>query len=152
MRLRLMKRGFSKEIKEGTSLLEKLLTEHVVNKVVVWSTMAKIWKTSKPFSMLDISNNLFVISFDVKEDKEKVLKGRSWLFDNFSFNLWSFDEFPPSQMVFNKAAFWIKMYDRPLSCMNKDIRVQIGNIIGKVVECDVRKDEIGWGDVLRVLI
>lgn len=94
--------------REEFSTAEKLLSKRVVNKEIVRSTMAKIRKTSKSFTILNLSSNLFVISFEVLEDKERVLKGRPWLFDNFLFNLKPLDGFtPPSLMDFTTTVFWI---------------------------------------------
>jgi len=64
-----------------------------------------------------------------------------------------FDGFtPPSQLVFEKAAFWVRMYNLPLACMGSDIGEQIGAIVGEVVEVDQNDGEVEWGEYLRVQI
>jgi hypothetical protein len=61
-----------------------------------------------------------------------------------------FDGFtPPSQLVFEKAAFWVRMYNLPLACMGSDIGEQIGATVGEV---DQNDGEAEWGEYLRVRI
>jgi hypothetical protein len=50
---------------------------------------------------------------------------------------------PPEKMKFDLAAFWVRMYHLPLSCMGREIGFKLGAIIG-VVE-DVDTDEVGVG-------
>lgn len=46
-----------------------------------------------------------------------------------------FDGFtPPTHIVFEKAAFWVRMYNLPLACMGLTIRHQIGATVGTVEE------------------
>lgn len=54
----------AKEVKkEELSIVEKLLVERIVNKEVLRSTMAKVWKTTKSFTVVEIKPNLFIFSF-----------------------------------------------------------------------------------------
>lgn len=64
----------AKEIKRGeNSIVEKLLVERKVNREIIRSTMSKAWKTTKIFNVVEIKPNLFIISFENKDDKEKVI-------------------------------------------------------------------------------
>lgn len=68
--------------------------------------MMKIWETLKPFTIMEIAADLYVINFELQADKEKVLQGRPWLFDAFLFNLKPYDGFTlPSQMEFSTTTF-----------------------------------------------
>jgi hypothetical protein len=55
-------------------------------------------------------------------------------------------------MDFEKAAFWVRMYNLPLACMGKEVVLKIGASVGKVEDVDIIDDEVGWGEYLRVKI
>jgi hypothetical protein len=44
------------------------------------------------------------------------------------------------------------MMDMPLACMGREVGLKIGSTVGVVEEVDTDKDEIGWGEYLRVKI
>jgi hypothetical protein len=55
-------------------------------------------------------------------------------------------------MDFEKAAFWVMMYNLPLACMGIVIGMQIGSSLGWVEEVDVNDENVGWGEYMRVRI
>lgn len=55
-------------------------------------------------------------------------------------------------MSFDHESLWVQLHDLPLACMNRDYGERIRGTIGKVVEVDVPKDGIYWGQYLRVKI
>ncbi|GLT72800.1 hypothetical protein SLA2020_447040 [Shorea laevis] len=59
---------------------------------------------------------------------------------------------PPTQLEFEKVAFWVRMYNLPLACMGTDIGFKIGSSVGMVEEVDTNEDGVGWGEYLRVRI
>lgn len=91
------------EAKRGKlRVVGKLTVERTVSKEVIKSTMAKAWKTSKPFTLVDIKPKLFVISFETTANRQKIINGRPWLFDSHLLALKPFDEStPPLKMNFN---------------------------------------------------
>lgn len=100
-----------------------------------------------------LGENLFIIEFDNAWDKSRVLEGRPWIFEGHLFSVKDFNGLtPPTQMVFEKAAFWVRMYNLPLACMGTDIGFKIGSSVGKVEDVDVTYDGVGWGEYLRVKI
>lgn len=57
---------------------------------------------------------------------------------------------PLNELEFEKAAFWVRMFNLPLACMGKEMGHRIGATIGEVKEVDVTNDGVGWGEYLRV--
>jgi len=55
-------------------------------------------------------------------------------------------------MAFDKASFWIRMYNLPLACMNSTIGHQVGSTVGLVEEVEANEGEMAWGEYLRVRI
>lgn len=73
------------EIQKGKlSLVGRLFVERSVNKEVLRSTMAKVWKTSKPFSVKEIKPNLYVISFESQGDKTEDSQRKTMAFQLIS--------------------------------------------------------------------
>ncbi|XP_042941294.1 uncharacterized protein LOC122275977 [Carya illinoinensis] len=139
--------------KGDKSLVGKLISDRKVNKEVIRSTMNNIWRLAGSFTFHDILPNLFVVTFDNQKDKQRVLDGKPWLFDNQLLLLKPFDGFTlPQKMNFDYEAFWVHLNNLPLACMNLEVGTQIGKTIGNVKEVDVREDGIGWGRYLRVKI
>jgi hypothetical protein len=100
-----------------------------------------------------LGDNLFLMEFENSWEKINILEGRPWLFDGNLLAVMPFDGLtPPSQLVFEKAAFWVRMYNLPLACMGSDIGKQIGATVGEVVEVDQNDGEVEWGEFLRVRI
>lgn len=90
-----------------------------VSKEVFKNIMVKMWRTSKPFSIIDICPNIFVVKFKNQKDKHKVVMGRPWLFDNFLFSLKQFDgKVPPVKMDFSKEILWVNMHKFSFSLYN----------------------------------
>ena len=44
------------------------------------------------------------------------------------------------------------MYDLPLVCMEKEMGLKLGSIVGKVEEVDTDWDGTSWGEYLRVRV
>lgn len=124
------------------SLGGKLHFDRIIRKEVILSTLLKVWKTSKKFTVQDIGTNFYIFSVEEQSDMQRVVKGKLWLFDSSLLSLKFFDGYtPPAKMCFSKEEFWVQLHNLPLGCMNVDIETEIGKSIGKVVECDVHDDD-----------
>ena len=76
----------------------------------------------------------------------RLLEGRPWVFDGTLFVVEDFDgTIPPTQMEFNIAAFWVRMYNLPLACMGQELGFQMGGTVGEVEEVDTNDDVVEWG-------
>lgn len=68
---------------------------------------------------------MFVITFAIQVDKQRVWDGKPWMFDNNSLVLNMFDGFSqPNKMNFDTESFWIQMHNLHLACMNIEFREQ----------------------------
>jgi hypothetical protein len=96
---------------------------------------------------------LFLIEFTNSQDKEKVMEGRPWVFEGSLFLVEDFDGTKtPSQFSWDQAAFWVRMVNLPLACMDRDIGQKIGNSVGIVEAIDTDVRGMGWGQSFRVKI
>ena len=54
--------------------------------------------------------------------------------------------------MFEKGAFWVRIYNLPLACMGQEVGRQIGASIGKVEMVDTDEEGAVWGEFLRARI
>lgn len=113
--------------------MEKLLADHVVGKDVIKHTLLK---GSRPLGHLSFNvlfENLFLLEFENEWDKLRVLERRPWIFEG---NLFSVEDFnglsSPTEIEFEQAMFWVRMFNLPLAYMGKEVRFQIGATMGQV--------------------
>lgn len=93
-----------------------------------------------------LSKNLFIFNFLKKEDRLRVLKQGSWLFDKFLFIL----EFPiqaqnSSDYNFLFVAFWIHFLDLSLDWYNSEMAEHLGNAVGEYEDVGSNNGFHFWG-------
>uniref|UniRef100_A0A803LNC7 Reverse transcriptase zinc-binding domain-containing protein n=1 Tax=Chenopodium quinoa TaxID=63459 RepID=A0A803LNC7_CHEQI len=139
------------ENKIALSIVAKLLTVRSYNFDAMQRTLKRIWALKHDVVFRKIENNLFIIQFIHWRDKEKVLDGAPWNFDNQLLLLGEIhgDEQPDS-IELKFYPFWIRLYNLPLdSRSDTDIKT-IADKIGAVLE--VERDELGWDKSRRVRV
>ncbi|XP_059436731.1 uncharacterized protein LOC132169771 [Corylus avellana] len=154
VRLGISENGIAPLVDRGNAcVVGKLLADRTVGKEIVKTPLLRAWQPTGRVSFKTLGPNLFLIDFEHEWDKSRIMEGRPWTFDGHLVSLLDFDGItPPSQLHFEKAAFWIRMYNLPLACMGKAIGQQIGASVGEVEEVDVDEDGVGWGEYLRVRV
>jgi hypothetical protein len=145
---------FEPLVGRGSScVVGKLLADRTVGKEVIKTPLIRAWQPQKRVSFKNVGNNMFLIDFEEEVDKIRVMEGRPWTFDGDLVSLADFDGMtPPTALEFEKAAFWVRMYDLPLACMSREMGMRIGSSVGEVEEVEVDEDGVGWGEYLRVRI
>ncbi|KAF5445787.1 hypothetical protein F2P56_034811 [Juglans regia] len=139
--------------KAKRSLVGKIIVDRTIGKEVVRRTMEKIWSVGKPLVFHEFRANCFIIMFINSADRNRVLRGKPWLFDNHLFVLKLFDGFTqPNKINFEEEEFWIQLHNLPLACMSKSVGELIGRSVGEVVDVDVMEDGLGWGRFMRVRV
>lgn len=99
-------------------LVGKLISERVVGKESIRSTLCRGWKPTGSLSFKVEGENTFVIEFEHVWDKIRVMEGRPWIFERQLFTVAEYDGItPPHKMNFESEAFWVRMHHLPLSCM-----------------------------------
>lgn len=99
----------------------------------------------------EIENNMFIIQFFHWRDKEKVLNGRPWCFDQNLLILQELDSsVQPSDIVLNTSPFWVRIYNMPFDCRTVDNVRRLAGKLGEVLE--IEDDVIGWDRSMRVRV
>ncbi|KAL2899848.1 hypothetical protein RDABS01_024930 [Bienertia sinuspersici] len=139
------------EEKLELSLVGKVQSVRPYNFNALKNTMNQVWTLSKKAVFREIENNLFIIQFFHWKDKEKVLNGRPWTFDQNLLILQDFDSsVQPSTVQLNKCPFWVRIYNLPFDCRTIDHAKAVASKIGEVVEFE--DDIIGWDRSMRVKV
>ncbi|KAL2894912.1 hypothetical protein RDABS01_010821 [Bienertia sinuspersici] len=130
-------------------LVGKLLTNSPFNPEALKNTIKNLWKPSKGLVVTEIENNIFVLQFFSKNDREKVMDQGSWSFDGKLLLLKEFMKGEqPAEMSFNMARFWVKVYQLPVDRRKKPMAMAIANRMGMFVEFD-SSDPFGYRRFMR---
>jgi hypothetical protein len=140
-------------VRGSTCVVGKLLADRVVGKEIIKTPLIRAWKPTERVSFKTVGENTFLIEFANEWDKARIMEGRPWTFDGDLVSLVEFDGLTPlAELEFEKAAFWVRMFNLPLACMSKDMGMRIGSTMGDVEEVEVDEDGVGWGEYLRVRV
>lgn len=92
---------------EGSrSLVGKVWVDQQIGKEIMEKTITRVWRLSKPGKFKELGHNVFIISFSTHANKERVMEGSQWLFDNQLFTLKLFDGMAKLQeMEFDSEVF-----------------------------------------------
>ncbi|KAK3189668.1 hypothetical protein Dsin_029229 [Dipteronia sinensis] len=118
-------------------IVGKVLTSKLVKKDIFIDVMNKVWRVSGGVDIEPIKGNVFAFYFSNEEDKMLVLRGGPWSFDRAII---VFDE-PTgtgdvSNLKFNSIDFWVQIHNLPLICLNEEIGISLGSLIGEVRDYD----------------
>ncbi|XP_059436773.1 uncharacterized protein LOC132169837 [Corylus avellana] len=136
-----------------TCVVGKLIADHLVSKELICSTLMRGWKPVGTPSFKVLGDNLFLVEFVNDRNKKRVLEGRPWVFEGNLFVVEEYDGLTsPANYIFDKASFWVRLFNLPLACMSLVVGQQIGSSLGQVEEVDVDEGGMGWGAFLWVKV
>lgn len=116
-------------------LVGKLLSGRPFNVDAFKRTMTHSWGLSQNIVMRIIGSNLFVIQFFHWRDKEKVLVGRPWCFDQKLLVLKEITcNEQPFDVSLTQSPFWIRIKHLPFNChADGDVRAIVSSM-GEILE------------------
>ncbi|XP_021761808.1 uncharacterized protein LOC110726645 [Chenopodium quinoa] len=132
-------------------LIGRLVTNRPYNVEAFKSTMIKVWTLSNKLIIRTLSPNLYVFQFFHWRDKEKVLTGRPWCFDNMLLVLKEIEGGEqPEQVSLFHSPFWVRLRNLPFNCRSdNDVRELVINL-GDLME--IEKDVLGLDRFRRVRV
>ncbi|KAJ4835333.1 hypothetical protein Tsubulata_044461 [Turnera subulata] len=128
----------SNEITPEESLGAVVARTYVVGKILgdrrphisqIRSQMSSVWYIKGDFRIIPKPNKVFLIGFELEEDKKKVLKGTPWLVSNMHFCLkgW-YPDLILSQVSFRQVLFWVQIHDIPTALLSHEKIAKIGSV------------------------
>ncbi|KAF7820596.1 TMV resistance protein N-like [Senna tora] len=115
-------------------LIGKLITEKSLNRNTVKSMIAKGWGISKGLNISEVSQNLFIFSFDKEADCDRVIRDGPWSILGQLLNVkrWS-PEIPLSDVNFGFCEFWAQFHGLPLESFSAKNVAKLGRLVGKTI-------------------
>ena len=111
-------------------LVGRLLTEKNINIRAMKSKIADVWRPAMALKIKELAPGLFLFQFYRKEDKQWVLNGGPWSFDNVMLVLESVKA--GQNPVEVKPCFlhiWIQLHNLPVDYMLETVGKQLGNFL-----------------------
>ncbi|TXG54013.1 hypothetical protein EZV62_019269 [Acer yangbiense] len=135
------------------SLIGKAITNKVINREAFKSTISTIWQTKNEVTMELMGINIFKFRFQNYWDRKRILEGGPWLFDK---QLLVLREASGSEKVtdlqFRYVPFWIQLHNLPLACLNREIGLHLGGLVGQVKEIDAGESGECVGQFIRIRV
>lgn len=144
---------YSAAIRNGRSLIGRLLNPECQNMARMLRMMPKIWKIYERVRGIALSKESFQFIFDLETDMQTVMKHGFWTFDDWGMVMDRWMEFPPTDFL-QKASVWIRLHKLPVNYLTlKTIRA-VSNPIGHVkdIEFDPTKPHLQEYVRVRVIM
>ncbi|XP_028779657.1 uncharacterized protein LOC114736045 [Neltuma alba] len=111
----------------------------------------KMWARSGVVSVVDLSNDFFVVNFSTMDDYELALLGGPWMISDSYLTVrdWKLN-FDPKIEAIEDVLIWIRFPDLPLEYYDESILEAMGNEIGRTVKVDMTTSLQSRGGYARV--
>ncbi|KAM7492897.1 hypothetical protein LguiB_027506 [Lonicera macranthoides] len=138
---------------KGFFLVGKLLTRKTYNREAFKTLITKVWKPMKGLHISDFGDDMFVFNFGNEFEGRWVLLNGPQNFDRSLLLLERATGYEvPSAVNLQWASFWVRCYNLPILCMNKDMGKKLGACIGEVEDVDVGLHGDCLGKFLRIRV
>jgi hypothetical protein len=92
-----------------------LLADRTVGKEIIKTPLIRAWQPTRQVTFKSVGVNIFLIEFENEWDKTQIMESRPWTFDGDLVSLAEFNGLTPlAYLEFEKAAFWMHMFNLPL--------------------------------------
>jgi 14-3-3 protein epsilon len=109
-------------------------------------------ETREKITIIEIEPGLFLFQFYHKVDKDRVLNGGPWHFENHMLVLHEVKEgYLFNQIPLNHVDMWVKIHHLPAGFMTQRIGEQMRNVIGKFIQYDASNNGF-WRTYIRIRV
>lgn len=103
-----------------------------------WS-LDRAWRLQGDLAISGLEDGLLGFQFSNPFDRERILQGRPWFFDDVLLCLEpARADYQPADMDFSKSLFWVQAYDVPFGMRSSSYAKKIGDLMGGFIEADER--------------
>ncbi|CAL1368559.1 unnamed protein product [Linum trigynum] len=114
--------------------------------------LSKAWNLQQNFQISEVGDYLIGFQFMNKGDRDRVLLGGPWHFDNSLIIFKQADAFQqPRPEDFYTMEIWIQIYNLPAAPRTKEMIQKIGARFGTMIWTDSRREN-AWNDILRIRV
>ncbi|MBA0765532.1 hypothetical protein Gotri_014712 [Gossypium trilobum] len=114
-----------------------------------------IWFTKEEVNFVAIKEGVILVKFGNVDDRKKILNLSPLLFDQCLFSMLAYvKDQEVETYAFNLIPFWVRIFNIPLECMDRQVAMNVGSTIGEVIAINWRDRDGGWTKYiqLRVII
>ncbi|KAM5572397.1 hypothetical protein ABKV19_012454 [Rosa sericea] len=105
----------------------------------------RIWVLNAAFKVQERAQKRFVISFDLRKDRNKVLRGGPWYFQRAPVIIHEYDGLKsPTAIQMNDLFFWVKLRNIPPTLEVRNTIVNTASIAGRFLEWDEKLFKATW--------
>lgn len=119
------------------SLVGKILSKKLINLNLAQMIIKRVWFTKNHVKLEQISLNVFLFSFKIVEDRNRVWNKRPWSINKAHLIL---REWPPDLALesidFNSSTFWVQIHGLPLQYMSQENAIKIGALFPRIIQCE----------------
>ena len=102
------------EARVELGVVGKVWTQRHINAKAFMATMKSVWQPMQGMDISNIGRNTFVFQFYHWRDKQRVMEGQPWHFDNHAISL---DDIAgkgnPANIELFKLPLWVRVYNLP---------------------------------------
>ncbi|XP_057417870.1 uncharacterized protein LOC130712053 [Lotus japonicus] len=144
-------------VEEMSAPWKEALVVTLLGKTLGYRTMklklANVWRLNGEFDMIDVGNGFYMVKFDIKEDKEKVMNGGPWmLFDHYlAVSTWSPKFISPATRVTNTLA-WVRIPGLNVVFYDESYLLSVARAIGKPIKVDRNTLKADRGRFARICV
>ncbi|XP_062021336.1 uncharacterized protein LOC133737874 [Rosa rugosa] len=97
----------------------------------------RVWVLNAAFTVQERAQKLFVIAFDLRKDRNKVLKGGPWYFQRAPVVIHDYDGLKsPTAIQMDELFLWVKIRNIPPALEVKHTIMNIASVAGRFLEWD----------------
>ncbi|MBA0798371.1 hypothetical protein Gohar_008964 [Gossypium harknessii] len=133
----------------------KIMSVENVNRDVMYRVFKSIWFTKEEVNFVAIKEVVILVKFCNVDDRKKILNLSPLLFDQCLFSMLAYvKDQEVETYAFNLIPFWVRIFNIPLECMDRQVAMDVGSAIGEVIAINWRDRDGGWTKYiqLRVII
>ncbi|KAF3969630.1 hypothetical protein CMV_006590 [Castanea mollissima] len=121
--------------------------------VLMQQLLLQNWLMSRnDFKIREADDHILLFVFDFENDAERILAMEPWVFDKHLVLFQRYDfTIPTRNLRFTTTKFWVQMHGLPLTMLDLETTIEIGETIGSVSQAEHDKEMVG-GTFLRVKV
>ncbi|XP_057432639.1 uncharacterized protein LOC130725428 [Lotus japonicus] len=115
--------------------------------------LAGVWRLDGDFELLDVGNGFFMVKFDIKEDRDKVIGGGPWrIFDHYiAVSMWNHAFVSPAAKV-DRTLAWIRIPGLNVAFYDESFLMLVTQVIGTPIRVDINTLQGDRGRFARICV
>ncbi|KAL9674980.1 hypothetical protein QQ045_003179 [Rhodiola kirilowii] len=135
------------------AIVIKLTNDRTVNKLGLSTALRKAWNIQDSATFWEVAENLFVVRFRKREDRDRTLFGGPWTYTGAVVLMMRWDsETPPKKAVMDTFSIWLQIHNVPLEMMTDRLAHKVAVVAGRVIKVSDIDGEVVSKKQMRVRI